>query len=334
MVKSPLFMSISSTLYNSLLPLVMPAKAGIHKMDSRLHGNDKPQTFTAQCTRVFLICSLLTSLVSCADAVSAVEKRYCRAVIPCPVLNSPDFRKVFGGEDGKTVKVDRKGLIRELEFIAFPGTSFEIISEIPVSSHSILEVRTRDYPYNTPLFIDSRFVVFSGSKVPERKKALLPAEEILSAMKAMEGRPYMWGGNYYPGIKELPDFYPPRGQVPAAKLSLWHLEGVDCSGLIYQASGGYTPRNTSSMLTFGEGLRISGMSANEISRTVKPLDLIVWSGHVVIVLSPDKVIESSHPEGVIISEIVPRLRSIMSDRSPANGWDSQKKSFVIRRWHK
>ena len=284
--------------------------------------------------RTFLICFLLTSLASYADSASGGEKRYCRAVIPCPVLNSPDLQKVFGGNDGKTVKVDRKGLIRELEFIAFPGTSFEIVSEIPVSPHSILEVRTQDYAYNTPLFIDSRFVVFSENKVPERKKVLLPAGEILSAMKVMEGRPYMWGGNYYSGIKEIPNFYPPLGQVSATMLSLWRLEGVDCSGLIYQASGGYTPRNTSSMFTFGEGLGISGMSAAEISRIVKPLDLIVFSGHVVIVLGPDKVIESTHPEGVIISEIVSRLRSIMLDKSPANEWDSRKKSFVIRRWHR
>ncbi|MFA6635846.1 MAG: peptidoglycan endopeptidase [Candidatus Omnitrophota bacterium] len=284
--------------------------------------------------RIFLICSLLTSLVFCQDAVSDSEKRYCHAVIPCPVLNSPDFQKVFGGNSGKTVKVDRKGLIRELEFIAFPGTSFEVISEIPVSGQSILEVRTQDYPYNTPLFIDSRFVAFSGKKVPEREKTLPPAREILSAMKAMEGRPYMWGGNYHSGIKELPDFYPPRGQVPSAMLSLWRLEGVDCSGLIYQASGGYTPRNTSSMLTYGEGLAISGMTAEEISRMVEPLDLIVWIGHVVIVLSPDEVIESTHPEGVIISEMIPRLRSIMPDRKPANEWDGRGKSFVIRRWHR
>jgi predicted flavoprotein YhiN len=41
----------ASTLCNDLLPIVMPAKAGIHKMDSRLHGNDKPQTFTTKRTR-------------------------------------------------------------------------------------------------------------------------------------------------------------------------------------------------------------------------------------------------------------------------------------------
>jgi hypothetical protein len=273
-------------------------------------------------------------LLSAGHPSHAGDKSYCSAMIPCPVLNTPDFRAVFGGSDGKTVRTDKKGLVRALEFIALPGTSFEVLSEIKKGSHSILEVKTRDYPSDGPLYIDSRFAAFFEEKAPERKKILLSKEEILSSMLSMERQPYMWGGNYAGGIDRMPEFYPPSGVVSSKTLSLWRLEGVDCSGLIYQASGGYTPRNTSSMLGFGEGLSISGLSAEQISEKLRPLDLIVWPGHVVVVLNPHYVIESTHPEGVIISKLLPRLRSIMSERTPGNGQGLfPEKYFLIKRWH-
>ncbi|MFH1801090.1 MAG: hypothetical protein ABH891_09660 [Candidatus Omnitrophota bacterium] len=58
----------------------------------------------------------------------AVEKPffYARAEKSTPVLNTADFPVVFGGADGKTLKKDPSGLIREVEFIALPGTVFEI----------------------------------------------------------------------------------------------------------------------------------------------------------------------------------------------------------------
>ena len=36
-----------------------------------------------------------------------------------PVLNSPEFSSVFGGKTGTDVKLDKEGLIAEMEFIAF-----------------------------------------------------------------------------------------------------------------------------------------------------------------------------------------------------------------------
>ena len=278
--------------------------------------------------------SFILLFVFCTPSY-AREEKYCVASLPCPVLNTPDFRSVLGGRDGKTVKVDQKGLIRELEFIALPGTLFEIIDETKKESYSILKVKTSEYPSSIPLFIDSRFVRFSRECPPEREKYIYSQNRIISSMASMKGHPYMWGGNYVDGIRQLPEFYPPSGKISPKMLSLWRLEGVDCSGLIYQASGGYTPRNTSSMLFFGERVEILGLSAEEIALKVKPLDLIVWQGHVVIVLSSDTTIESTHPEGVIVSALVPRLKKIMAERTPANIHSkNSKKTFVIRRWHR
>ena len=284
--------------------------------------------------RTILICLVFSSLALAGEVSSARKVQYCVAILPCPVLNSPNFQSTFGGKDHQRVKTDKKGLIRAMEFIALPGTPFEIMSEMTRSDHSIFEVKTPDYPSEKSLFIDSRFVTFAEQNPPKRAKPLFPANKILSSLRSMKTQPYMWGGNYCAGIKQMTEFYPPSGIVSPKTLSLWHLEGVDCSGLIYQASGGYTPRNTSSMLTFGKGLRISGLSATEISRKIKPLDLIVWPGHVIIVFDPGSTIESSNPKGVFTSNLVTRLNSIMLKRTPRDNWDgSFKKSFVIRRWH-
>ncbi|MEW5894584.1 MAG: cupin domain-containing protein [Candidatus Omnitrophota bacterium] len=262
------------------------------------------------------------------------EEKYAAADFPCPVLNSPDFEGVFGGKDGGTLKRDEKGLIREVEFIAFPGTVFEIVSRIPRPTHVILQVTTAGYPSHGPLYIDSRFVTFLKETPLKKASCLLPADKILSSLQAMEGAPYTWGGNYRAGIKQMLTFYQPSGPLSPEDRSLWELEGVDCSGLIYEASGGYTPRNTSMMVNFGEGLKISGLSAMEIVKKVKPLDLIVLPGHVVIVLDSMTAIESTHPDGVKRSDLLTRLELIMAEKVPVDKWEQgNKKIFVIRRWH-
>ena len=110
-------------------------------------------------------------------------------------------------------------------------------------------------------------------------------------------------------------------------------KGVDCSGLIYQATNGSTPRNTSSLIEFGDGLEIKGKSVAEISSMLMPLDLITWNGHVIIVLDENTVIESTPGLGVHKSDLQARLRSVLSERTPVNDWNSTKgKRFVIRRW--
>jgi hypothetical protein len=263
-----------------------------------------------------------------------VEKLYCVAELPTPTLNTPYFSSVFGGRDGKSVKVDKTGLIRELEFIALEGTVFEIRDIAPENGHDILKVTTLEYPSENSLYIDSRFVRYAASLPPARTKKLPAMGEIIKTMYSLEGKPYMWGGNVSGGINKMTEFYKPRGGIDRATLRLWRLEGVDCSGLLYEATDGFTPRNTSSLVGFGRGLKIEGLTAEEISRRVMPLDLIVWSGHVVIVTDSSSVIESSVAGGVKTSSLAERLSSIMSERRPVNDWNSSGgKRFVIRRWY-
>lgn len=260
--------------------------------------------------------------------------KYAIAVLNTPVLNTGDFESVFGGSEGKSVKTDNKGLIREMEFIALPNTVFEILDETVKGDHSIYRIRTDDYPYNSSgLFIDSRFVKTLDTLPGNRVKTIPSREEIISAMNSLEGYQYMWGGNCGDGIEQLLEFYKPSDEINNSTRDNWKLKGVDCSGLIYQATNGSTPRNTSSLITYGEGVDIAGKNAGQIAGLLQPLDLIVWSGHVIIVLDNNTVIESTPDPGVHKSDLLGRLKSILKERTPVNDWGaSDKKRFVVRRW--
>lgn len=281
------------------------------------------------------VCLLAFILVSSYSFSQTESQKYAIAVLNTPVLNTSDFESVFGGSDGMTVKLDKKGLIREMEFIAFPKTVFEILEVIPKNGHDIYKIKTSDYPYySSDLFIDSRFVQLTDTIPYDRLQTIPSKEEILNKLNSLEGYNYMWGGNCADGIEQLLEFYSPKSELDNSEKILWCLKGVDCSGLIYQATNGSIPRNTSSLISFGSGVDISGMSANGIADVLQPLDLIVWSGHVIIVLDENTVIESTPDLGVHKSNTLSRLQTVMKERIPVNDWDSSNaKRFVVRRWN-
>lgn len=212
---------------------------------------------------------------------------YCISKEPTPVFNAPLLPK-------HPLPVDEKGLFRPLEMIALPGTRFLIKKRLP---NETLEVETNDYPYS-PLYIEARFVEFREENPPERPKILPKKEAILRNLENSLGLPYIWGGNWSRGIRlhtNTPFF-----------------AGLDCSGLIYEATNGFTPRNSSALFSFGK----------EVSKIedVKPLDMIVWPGHVVIFHSSTHLIESIYGKGVIITPFDERLSKISPN------------SFKIRRF--
>ena len=262
------------------------------------------------------------------------QSRYAVSVLYTPVLNTPDFESVFGGSDGSSVKLDNRGLIGEMEFIAFPNTVFSIIETIPKDNYSILKITTNDYPYfSSDLFIDSRFVRLLDTLPEDRNQSLPEKSEILFRLKSFEGLPYMWGGNYGEGIEQLLEFYKPASEPDTETKSKWCLKGVDCSGLLYQVTDGSTPRNTSSLITYGEGIDIQNKNAVQIYELLKPLDLIVWSGHVIIVLDDDTVIQSTPGSGVHRSDLLSKLKSVLKEKIPVNDWKTTNgKRFVVRRW--
>ncbi|MBK8550128.1 MAG: C40 family peptidase [Ignavibacteria bacterium] len=254
---------------------------------------------------------------------SSLEK-YAVSIYNTRVLNSPDFERIYGGRDGKSLAFSKSGLVKELEYVAFPGSVFEIVEEYKQGDHSIYKVQTDDYDIvlgGTELYIDSRFVELK-SKKPEKIEINKPSmEQIYDYFEKSENADYVWGANNLNGVEKMIEYYKPSGNVSSKVYNHWCMKGVDCSGLIYEATNGYTPRNTHQMVSYGEGIPIEGKSVNEIAEMLEPLDMIVWKGHVIYVYDKNTTIESAQSAGgVVKKDLISSLNKIMQTRRPANEW--------------
>lgn len=286
--------------------------------------------------------ALLLILLGVPFLVPCEAVEYGVARSSTPVLNTPDFNAVFGGISGKVLKTDRCGQVRELEFIALPGSVFKILKKLRSGSTDICQVETDEYtaPANVSLYVDSRFLQLSHAAPLPRRVVRHSREQISSALRSSAGSPYVWGGNAINGVPELASwFYRGIREDDMAQLTL---AGLDCSGLLYHATGGLTPRNTTQLIAYGQGVAIAGKQSAEIAALLQPLDLIVWSGHVIIVLDSVTAIESrlkcGKPGngGVVMTSLSQRLAEIMRTRRPADVWVKGKNhqdTFVVRRWY-
>jgi len=261
-----------------------------------------------------------------------------------PVLNTPAFSDIFGGVDGRSLKTDQCGQVRQLEFIALPGTVFRLREKVPGPVATVYRVETDDYPTpdGVPLYVDSRFIELRDEEPTPRVRTLPPRERIIASLREAAGSPYVWGGNVRDGASAMiGTFYPAGAALNDRATRRITLAGLDCSGLLYQATGGWTPRNTSHLVSYGTGVAVEGRNAQEIAARLQPLDLLVWSGHVIIVLDRSTVIESrlecggATHGGVVITPLRQRLTEIMRTRRPLDAWPAKGKlrgGFVVRRW--
>lgn len=283
-----------------------------------------------------VLLSLFAWFLPCEASEFAVARSFT------PVLNTADLKAVFGGTGGQNLKTDRCGQVRELEYIALPGAVFTILKKLRVGAIDILQVETDEYPtpLNKRLYVDSRFLELEHT-LPAMRRRLLPTrDEVVAALRAAVGSSYTWGGNVQNGVPGLLDlFYTGINSNDTKRLTL---AGLDCSGLLYHATGGCTPRNSSQLLSFGQAVEIAGKPISEIVALLQPLDLIVWNGHVVIVIDQQTAIESrlqcGKPGngGVVMSALPQRIIEITRTRRPANSWPNDKKTreiFVVRRWY-
>lgn len=254
------------------------------------------------------------------------ETKYVSAKTYTPVFNIPEIYKFLSDLDGD-VKTDKKGLLPEVSFIAPPGREFEIIDEIEQSGYTILKVK----PVNSEkiYYADSRFL--EGAYGEYDNKGKLTKEEIIRNLKAMEGYPYEYGGAIANGVWKLESMYDIKGLNEK-----WKPKGLDCSGLIYQATNGAIPRSSSEIVKYGEGLDIEGKKLDDIIDMLEPLDIIGYPGHVLIVIDKNSVMESSPKKGVRILQAETRIKQLMKDRKPVNDVEGENKNkiFVVRRWYK
>jgi hypothetical protein len=262
-------------------------------------------------------------------------KIYAVAKSPTPVLDQPNFKEIFGGNDGKSLPLDDQKLLRRIETIALKETKFLVVNEV---NHGIYQVQTNDYP-GDPLYVDGRFLTFCPNEPPERKKQIPSISTIITRMEKLKGTPYVWGGNWSEGIPEMLNYYPPSVDFSTLDTEVknhWLMNGVDCSGLLYEVSDGGTPRNTSGLVSFGEPVPIENLSIEALCDQLQTLDLIAWRGHLVMVKSDRTCIESRHGKGVVETNLQERITEILKERKAVNDWYSTVSignRFVVRRWH-
>lgn len=265
----------------------------------------------------------LIILCSCAITV-ATESEYAKVSTPAPVFNS----QAAAGAS-LPPKPDHCGQTRALEFIAMPETPVSIVKKVQVGSTTVYQIKTSAYkpPPGTSLFVSATYLTRTEVPAPGQSRQLPPSDKITARLRQLAGQPYIWGSNLSTGIR-------------------WHdgsqlYRGVDCSGLLYEATNGFTPRNSSELVNFGNAIEVEGLTTGQILERLKPLDLLVWKGHVVIVLDGSSTIESilacNKPGrgGVSITPLRTRLSQIMQTRAPANSWPDhtgKKQLFVVRRW--
>ena len=116
-------------------------------------------------------------------------------------------------------------------------------------------------------------------------------------------------GNWARGVPEMLAYYPPQPPLDKKIETLWTLQGLDCSGLLFEATNGATPRNTSQLLKFGRSLLPS--------EQLKPLDMIIYPGHVLFVRDENTIIESKSPFGVRICSLIQRVKELSQTRQLA-----------------
>lgn len=242
-------------------------------------------------------------------------------ISPTPVLNTANFSIAFGGKTGHEIPLNEKGLAHYYEFVALKGAVFKV--EETFETTHVYRVSCPFYP-KKDLYIDRRFTkpttVFRTPQMPN-------AQLILERMKNMKGTAYIWGGNWSVGIPEMLQLYPPNKAIDPKSHILWTLKGVDCSGLLYEATDGASPRNTHQLVHYGNPVA-------HLSQ-LKPLDMIVYPGHVLFVFTQDSILESVFPYGVIERPLQEKLSELLKTRQLTDCWTpdfSSEKFFTLRRF--
>lgn len=243
-----------------------------------------------------------------------------------PLFNTPEFPNYFQGK-GESIPLDDQGLMRCLETILLPGTPFNLREKLP---KNIWEIETPNYS-GKRLYSHGKFLLKPSLK--KHPISLLSTDKICRTLRKLVGTPYLWGGNWPKGVAEMLKLYPvDLSRLDPKTQNIWQLKGVDCSGLLYYATNGYTPRNTSDLVKYKEGLKIKNLTKEKMISLLEPLDLITWKGHVIIVIDKQICIESTIENGVHLRKLSERVEEVLKMRKPVNK-NPDDHSFVIRRWY-
>ncbi len=206
-----------------------------------------------------------------------------------PLMSLP-MDEVFADELAFVSHLDSQQLLRSMEMVLLPGQQVQFVR---FGKGSSIQVVFADYSKYL-LYTDASAFFPEATKKPQpTKPKYISAGTILQNLLDRVGVPYFWGGNVSSGQPKMLEWYPNYPHEEALK-TLWQCTGVDCSGLLYEATEGGTPRNTSGLKDFGEEVSYEGESFEHfVQNSLQPLDLLVFSGHVVIAIGDGCYIEST-----------------------------------------
>ena len=199
-------------------------------------------------------------------------------------INSPSFLNLF--ISSQTI-LDKRGHPRAFEITLLPGMVGEIIDE-PLDGDTFL-IRFPFYP--SPVYVLKNHVSFTKGLYEAN---FLNLDEQLNRLKSCLGRAYLWGGNHLGKTQFFKKHFNLEKKTIREERAI-ELDGIDCSGLLFYATNFKTPRNTKDLQTYGE-------SVKDIAY-IRPLDLILTKGHVMIVLDNSRVIQSKQNRGVFVSSL-------------------------------
>lgn len=218
---------------------------------------------------------------------------YCITKTYTPLFNSRKFLLELNANGG----ICDSFHIRNLETVVFPNTSIKRVG----GNEKIAEVLFCPYHETKTFYTTSSFIKTTGFI---DNRTLPTKQEMLHKLKNFPKLPYLLGGNIpYPIFMQShlnSDVFINRHRK---------LFGIDCSGLLYYVANGCVPRNTSQLMHYGKEVK-----------TLLPLDLILYTGHVIIYLGEGNVIESREIDGVIVSKWNERKKTI-------------KKPYKFIRWY-
>jgi hypothetical protein len=247
--------------------------------------------------------------------------KFAKAFLPTPIFNHFALEEFLGQKEG-ALSLNQKGRLSFLEMIALKGTLFVLEEKI---STYVYRVSLNEYKTLYPLYVDIRSLENVENRLERELQLPLP-EKILDSLLAQRGRPYLWGGNLMEPIEHLEKWYCSKEPLSPYEVMMIRFDGVDCSGLIYSATLGFTPRNTSEMVHFGRSV--------SLKEALNPLDLIVDFGHVVIVIDQTWSIQSKEKFGVFLLKTTEVLDSLQRRKKWVDQWESSRKEeiFTIRRF--
>lgn len=225
---------------------------------------------------------------------------YAVAELPTPVFSEPDIPALFNiiEQDGENIieGIDDWASFDPLQTILIKGEVLEIHNELEFGDKTVYEITAEAYPSEDKLYILAEFAQVLSSKLDTRDSRNYSKDDIIENLKEWEGSPYFWGGSLKEGLIEMLDIMPPSLELNELRNSQYTLVGGDCSGILYDATDGATPRNTSDLVSFGDPVEIEGKSIDKIVDSLELLDMIVWQGHSAY------VIEIDEEEGPIVIE--------------------------------